>query len=161
MVGPGWVSSGAPVGIGATVAGGRCLFLAKEGKLSVPSHCSQDQPHFTSGRDGGSENCWNLPKAPTTLMLWLSPFRQGTYLLSCHMFPSRLDMAQDWEQAQDMPSQNQGTFCVPALVSLPPFPVPTPAQCQSGLPKATCTFCQQSTVQTHHPVIEVFVPGPF
>lgn len=70
-------------------------------------------------------------------------------------------MAQDWEQAQDMPSQNQGTFCVPALVSLPPFPVPTPAQCQSGLPKATCTFCQQSTVQTHHPVIEVFFPGPF
>lgn len=59
-------------------------------------------------------------------MLWLSPFRQGTYLLSCHMFPSRLDMAQDWEQAQDMPSQNQGTSYVPALASLPPFPVPPP-----------------------------------
>lgn len=28
MVGPGWVSSGAAVGIGATVAEGRCLFLA-------------------------------------------------------------------------------------------------------------------------------------
>ena len=47
------------------------------------------------------------------------------------------------------------------LASLTPFPVPIPAHRQSGLPKATCTFGQQFTVQTHHPVIEVFFPGPF
>lgn len=52
-------------------------------------------------------------------MLWRSPFRQGTYLLSCHMFPSRLDVAQDWEQAQDVPSQNQGASYVPAVALLP------------------------------------------
>lgn len=70
-----------------------------------------------------------------------------------------------------MPLQNQGVSYVPAWASLSlpkllywpfclRFQFPHIRR-QSGLPKVTCTVCLQNVVQTPHPSIEVFLPGPF
>ena len=69
------------------------------------------------------EKCWDLPKASRNLVFY-PPNRVPFFLLSCHMFPGRLDVAQDWKQTPDTPSQNQASLCCStlALLSCPRLP---------------------------------------